>query len=1157
MTIPEAKALPRWMLAALAAVLLFVVVASALLYRAQDRSVRQRAEEQLTVIAKLKVQEVVAWRQERLNDANEIAESPILVESVSHYLANPSGTITENLRSHFSSLAANSHYADVLITDAAGQVRFSLTGNTQAHANFGPAIADALHQRKPVLTDLHKDPPDPAPHIETIVPIFNAGGPAAPVTGYVILVTDATRTLYPLMQTWPVATKSSETLLLRLDGEDQVLFLNDLRNRPGTALNQRMPINRDRLPEEKSTLGGARIFFGNDPRGVQVVAALLPVPGSPWFLVADQDASEVFGVWRTRTAIMVVLRLILAATIGAIALFLWQNTRTAYGQALYESQDQLKESLERRSITLKAIGDGVIATDNRGRIDLLNSMAEALTGWSHGEAIGKPLEEVFRIVHETTREPVETPVKKVLREKKLAELADDSLLISRDGTERPIADSASPIHDKYGQIIGVVLVFRDRTEERRARRLMQARLSLLEFSSTHTIEELLDRSVDEINAIVTGDPSKYTRQDAETIEYVADVTRQIVEQKRTEAQIKRFSRLVESSLNEIYTFDAETLFLLDANQGAREHLGYSIENLLRVTLLDLMPELTTESFAALVEPLRTGAEKNIQFTTVHRRKNGEQYPVEVHLELMAEGRPTFVAFVVDITERKRDEAERERLRAAIDQAGESVLITDSHGTILYVNPTFERVTGFSREEAIGQNARTLQEGPGRDELHLDIYNTIGAGRNWRGRVESRRKDGSTYIEETTLSPMRDSQGNVVNYVAVMRDVTEQLHLQAQIQQAQKMESVGMLASGVAHDFNNMLGVILGYTELSMDEADPSGSLYAHLLEIRKAAEHSSEITRQLLAFARRQTIAPRVIDLNTTVEGMLKMLRRLIGEDIDLTWLPGDDLCHVKLDPAQIDQILANLCLNARDAIASVGNITLETRMVTLDELYCSEHPGFLPDTYVQLTISDDGLGMDKETMDRIFDPFFTTKGAGQGTGLGLATVYGIVKQNHGFINVYSEPGNGTTFRIYLPRHEGAIVEAPKKFAEKLPSGNGETILIVEDELAILTLSSEILERLGYSVLPANTPGEAIALAQQHAGKIQLLMTDVVMPEMNGRDLSSRVLSLCPNLKRLFMSGYTADVIANQGVLDEGVNFIEKPFSMQDLAAKVHEVLNQ
>ena len=303
------------------------------------------------------------------------------------------------------------------------------------------------------------------------------------------------------------------------------------------------------------------------------------------------------------------------------------------------------------------------------------------------EAIGKPLEEVFRIVNETTREPVETPVKKVLREKKLADLADDSILISRDGIERPIADSASPIHDKYGQIIGVVLVFRDRTEERRARRLMQARLNLLEFSSTHTVDQLLDRSVDEINAIVTGDPSRYTKQDAETIEYVADVTRQIVEQKRTEAQIKRFSRLVESSLNEIYTFDAETLFLLDANQGAREHLGYSIEDLLRITLLDLMPELTTEAFAALAEPLRAGTEKNIQFTTVHRRQSGEQYPVEVHLELMTEGRPTFVAFVVDITERKRDEAERERLRAAIDQAGESVLITDSHGTILYVNPT--------------------------------------------------------------------------------------------------------------------------------------------------------------------------------------------------------------------------------------------------------------------------------------------------------------------------------------------------------------------------------------------------------------------------------------------------------------------------------------
>lgn len=388
--------------------------------------------------------------------------------------------------------------------------------------------------------------------------------------------------------------------------------------------------------------------------------------------------------------------------------------------------------------------------------------------------------------------------------------------------------------------------------------------------------------------------------------------------------------------------------------------------------------------------------------------------------------------------------------------------------------------------------------------------------------------------------------------------SERKKLEEQLIQAQKMESIGRLAGGVAHDFNNMLNIILGYADMLLQDLPSDTPAQEGIIEIRKAAQRSADLTRQLLAFARKQTIAPKTIDLNATVESMLSMLRRLIGEDIDLLWRPAQLLQMVRIDPAQIDQMLANLLVNARDAIGSGGGkVTIETAPAEFDDDYCAIHVGYTPGEYVMLAVSDNGRGMDEATKALIFEPFYTTKALGEGTGLGLATVYGIVSQNRGFINVYSELGQGTTFRIYLPvylpGHARAAVEQVQ--APAVEPGH-ETILMVEDEPAILELGKKMLERMGYRVLAAATPGEAIQLAKEHAQEIHLLITDVVMPEMNGRDLASCVLSLYPGMKRLFMSGYTADVIAHQGVLDEGVDFIQKPFSMQALSRKLRQVLD-
>ncbi len=505
--------------------------------------------------------------------------------------------------------------------------------------------------------------------------------------------------------------------------------------------------------------------------------------------------------------------------------------------------------------------------------------------------------------------------------------------------------------------------------------------------------------------------------------------------------------------------------------------------------------------------------------------------------------------------RKAKEAELERVMMAIEQAGEVVMITDPEGTIQYVNPAFTAVTGYSREEAVGQNPRIFKSGRQDEAFYRHLWETITNGGVWKGRMVNKRKDGTLYTENATISPVFDAEGKIINYVGVKRDVTAHLELTAQLQQAQKMESVGRLAGGVAHDFNNKLTVILGYAQMSMEGRDRTDPIYENLQQVMNAGNQSVSIVRQLLAFARKQTISPEVLDLNETMEGMLKMLRRLIGEDIDLLWQPDSHLWSVKMDPSQIDQILANLSVNARDAISGVGKVTIETKNVALDANYCADRAGFVPGDYVMLGVSDNGCGMDKETLANAFEPFFTTKEVGKGTGLGLSTVYGIVKQNNGFVNIYSEPGKGSTFKIYLPRRGEKVEETVEAVKAEMPQGRGETILIVEDDAPVLGLARRTLENLGYGVLTSANPVDAIAIARDHDGEIHLLVTDVVLPEMSGKDLGVEISKIRPAIQILYMSGYTANVIAHQGVLDEGVHFIGKPFTPDSLARKVRDVL--
>ena len=506
----------------------------------------------------------------------------------------------------------------------------------------------------------------------------------------------------------------------------------------------------------------------------------------------------------------------------------------------------------------------------------------------------------------------------------------------------------------------------------------------------------------------------------------------------------------------------------------------------------------------------------------------------------------------------------EKYRRIFENSVVGIFQSTPQGRFLKVNPTFAQMLGYDSPEDVVSGISDIAT---QYYLHPEDRHRFQQVLAARGQVENlefqaRRKDGTAVWLSNSARVDRGKDGAIEQYEGIVLDIserrqaeTERERLQAQLLQARKLETVGRLAGGVAHDFNNMIAVISGYAEIALNRVDPADPMHGDLDEILSAARRATDITRQLLAFARGQTAAPRVLDLNESVEATLKMLRRLIGEDIDLAWRPGAGLWSVKFDSSQLDQLLANLCINARDAIAGVGKVTIETANVDFNQAFCDDHPEFAVGQYVMLAVSDDGCGMDGETRRHLFEPFFTTKPVGQGTGLGLATVYGIVRQNEGLINVYSEPGQGTTFKIYLPRHVGPRERSGDEASLETPMGRGETILLVEDETSVLKLGQMMLAGLGHRVLAASGVDEALALAEAHAGQIHLLITDVVMPEMNGRDLAQRLQMICPEFKVLFMSGYTADIITERGGLEDGINFVQKPFSRQELAVKVREVL--
>jgi two-component system, cell cycle sensor histidine kinase and response regulator CckA len=494
--------------------------------------------------------------------------------------------------------------------------------------------------------------------------------------------------------------------------------------------------------------------------------------------------------------------------------------------------------------------------------------------------------------------------------------------------------------------------------------------------------------------------------------------------------------------------------------------------------------------------------------------------------------------------------------AALQAAANAIVITDVTGSILWVNRAFSDLTGYSEEESIGENPRFLKSWEHDQSFYRNLWATILSGKVWHGEIKNRKKNGTLYTEEMTITPLRCSSGEVTHFIAIKQDVSEKKKLESQYRQAQKMEAVGRLAGGVAHDFNNILSVINGYADLSMENVENAIQTTKYLQDIKTAATRAASLTKQLLAFSRQQVVFPRVVSVNDVIANILDMLQRLVGDDVLIAFRRSTSLGAIEADVGQLEQVLMNLIVNARDAMPDGGEIIIETCDVDLDEGYQLNHEPILPGSYVMIAVSDSGCGMDETTKARLFEPFFTTKPPGRGTGLGLSTVYGIVKQSGGYIWVYSEPGSGTIFKIFLPR-VGQVPETPVRSVRRdvLLSGS-ETILVVEDDENLRELLMRTLQSAGYNTLQANTAEVATELIAAHPGKVQLLLTDVVMPKTSGIRLFEALQRSFPELKAAFMSGYAAEMLSRQRFLPNNAVFLEKPFDKETLLTTVHAVLH-
>jgi PAS domain S-box-containing protein len=1036
----------------------------------------------------------------------------------------------------------------------------------------------------------------------------HAGRPPRQILGTVLVVSDASQTLFPLLTRGNFPTQTGETLLVRREGND-IVYFSPLRKVPVGSQYLRFPWPAAPLPARLALEGRATFAEYNDYRGVAVLAATENIPVTGWGLVGKVDRAEALGDFHRMAVAEGLAGGLLIILLGGL---LWFHRRDVMTRARKQDEKKFKALLE-------SPPDVMIVIHPSGRIVFANSEAEGMFGYTLEELLGKTY---LTLVPERFRAESSERFARLLSSLELHEQQTQREFWCRrkDGSEFPAEVTSSPIETLKGVVVAVSV--RDITQRKRAEEALReseqfsreivanAQEGVVVYDTelryqvwNRFMEELTGVPASEVLGKCGFDLFPHIREQGVDLMIrralagevvhspdmafrvpttgksgwvssifsphlgargqivgVISTIRDITEHKHAETVLQeseeRYRTLFENAPVGLYRTTPEG-HILAGNPAFVRMLGYSsFEELARRDLntSDFEPDYPRTQFIELLD--KQGEIAGLE--SVWYRRDGDVLHVRENVRAIRDDSGKILCFegtAEDITQRKRAEAEHTRLVTAIEQSAEAVVITGISGDIQYVNPAFTRITGYSRQEVLGKNPRILKSDKQDAAFYQHLWATILQEGIWHGEIINRRKDGSLYTEEMNIAAVRGARGEITHFIATKQDVTERKTLEEHVRQAAKIEAVGRLAGGVAHDFNNLLTIMNGYTDLLAEELGSDHKVSDYLKEIKDAGERATTLTRQLLAFSRRQVLAPQVLDLNSVVSNLEKMLRRLIGEDIKLHTLLDPSLGRVKADPGQIEQVIMNLAVNARDAMPSGGDLTLETRNVQLDETFARSHVTVKPGPHIMLAVSDTGAGMTPETKERIFEPFFTTKEKGKGTGLGLATVYGIVKQSGGSIWVYSELGRGTSFKIYLPvASESPAARGHTKAQADAASGS-ETILVVEDEEGVRSLIRLALESAGYRVLGMEDGQSALAGCASYNGPIHLLLTDVVMPQLSGPLVAEKVTAMRPDIKVLYMSGYTDDAVVRHGVLSRDMPFIQKPFSPGALREKIREVL--
>jgi PAS domain S-box-containing protein len=1085
----------------------FLLVAGAvaagtwLLIRNQERKALQTWETRLSSVADDRARLVSNWLSERKADAEVLADLPsvrrLLSQPARTVQAQPPSPVSRQIAPLLDRFTTVYGYSNLFVLDSEKRTVARATGSPDMNSPEREIVQKVMESGTLQIDLAGSGPRDSLlafgiPVYGSRAPEPKAGEPRI-LLGAIVLLIPPGQSLFPLLTDESVPTQTGETILVRRSG-NQVVYLSPLRFEKGRRYLRRS-LRAD--PLAASIAAEGRESFGkfSDYRGVRVLAVTRFIPLTGWGLVRKIDEEEALKEVR-RSAQREVLMAGLAVLLFGGALAGYRRRRMLR---------DLRTGMERQQAVLKAkefaqdivdnVPAGLLVLAEDLRILSANRWFLETFHLSREEVVGRGLHEI----------------------------------IHPEGPPRSVTGSL----DEEG---GPRDVFLDLpvagTSEKRP-----VRISILNIEHEEGGGRLL---------LVVEDLSESQR------------LRSVAE--RSE---RRLRELIESLDAIVWEADAATLQFTFVSQRAEQLLGYPAAEWLAEPdfwVQHIYPEDREKTLSYCHTAIGEGRDHEFEYRMTAADGSEVWLRNIVRLVRDASGRPAKLrGLMVDVTERRLAQkallASEAKYRSLVEGVPVGVYRTSPDGQVLEANPALAQMLGYG--DAPSQLKISTE----------DIYVDAENRREWRELMDrngiirdfetpARRRDGNLVWLRDNARAVKEANSETVHYEGVLEDITERKLLEEQLRQAQKMEAVGRLAGGIAHDFNNLLTIISGYSDLLLDSSSLSDRQHAHVEEIKKAGLRAAALTRQLLAFSRRQVLAPQVLDLNGVVANMDKMLRRLIGEDVELAAILGEDLGKVKADPGQIEQVIMNLAVNARDAMPQGGKLTIETANVELDSTYARLHTSVNPGPYVMLAVSDTGTGMDAPTQAHIFEPFFTTKDKGKGTGLGLATVYGIVKQSGGNIWVYSEPGRGATFKIYLPRVQQPAREAGAGRAAAGSAQGHETILLVEDEPALRGMVRSVLESKGYKVLEARHGEDALIVSEQHRGAINLLLTDVVMPGMSGRELAEHLVHAHREMRVLYMSGYTDDAIVHHGVLGSDMAFLQKPFTPDGVARKVREVLD-